>query len=164
MPVVRTGETEADKELQRWNTPKQLGGEGPDGYEPFPKMLYQARQLETGKVVCTEVDPRSGAMYGGTTRIVKNEHELAIATGQGWHAHPTAAVEAFERQQQGIAQAAAEEAYRVARMSDKAQAEHAAANEDTFEHVVEVPAPKRRPKRSYHRRKLVATPSDVTVT
>jgi hypothetical protein len=157
MGVVRTGETDADKELQRWDTPKAQGGERCNGYEPFPKMVYQAQRLETGKVVCTELDPRSGAMYAGTTKIVKHELELRTALGQGWHEGPRAAMEAFEAQQRVIADEAAREAYRLQRMSGKAQAEHEVANADTMEHIVDPPAPRKRGRRTR------ITPADLVV-
>lgn len=165
MPVLHTGETDADKELARWDTPKSLGGERCDGYEEFPRMVYQARQLENGRVVVVDVDPRSGAMFSGTTKIVRDTREHLIAKGQGWHDDPKTAAEAFEAAQQGVAKAAAEEAYRLPRMSPKAQAEHAAANAETHEHVVEVPIPKKRP---YHRTrtraaKVTEAPADLDV-
>jgi hypothetical protein len=149
MPVIRTGDTEADKELQQWDRPKREGGYRADGYEPYPKMLYKAVRRPDGVVVCTEVDPKTGAMYGGTSRIVEDRREHDVARGQGWVEGPVAALARFEQERQGVAQAAAEEAFRVPRMGDKARAEfQALETSDTIEHVVDVPAPKKRPHRT----------------
>jgi microcystin degradation protein MlrC len=171
MPVIRTGETEADKELARWDAPKRLGGERADGYEPFPKMLYKAVQRKDGVVVCTDVDPSTGAMYGGTTQIVQDEAQLARALKAGWREGPLAALEQFERERQGVAQAAAEEAYRVLHMGAKARAEFQAVEaSEQIEHVVDVPAPKLPATRVRKKRgrpakaSLKAVPADLTVT
>lgn len=155
MPVIRTGETEADKELARWDTPKRDGGERANGYEPFPKMLYKAVQRKDGVVVCTDVDPITGAMYGGTTRIVQDEADLARALKAGWREGPVAALAHHEQERQQVGQAAAEEAFRVQNMGAKARAEFQALEaSDQIDHVVDVPAPKKKPrtKRAYHKR------------
>ena len=42
MPIVRTGETEADRELERWNKPYV--------YAPFPRMLYRGVLKSNGQI------------------------------------------------------------------------------------------------------------------
>lgn len=163
MPIVRTGETEYDREMERWNTPKRMGGHGPDGYERFPQMLYKAFRDENGQVKCMTPPPmahmylsmpefmRAEAIADSFTKkcqiTVKSESEYERERANGWRDSAPEAVEYFEAQQREIADAAAEEQFRLRRMSEKAQSEHAAANAETDAHVVEVPAPKKRPGR-----------------
>lgn len=162
MPVIRTGETDADKELLSWDTPKSLGGHRCDGYEPYPKMLYKAIQREDGVIVCTELD-RQGEPYRGTTLIVHDAQEHAAATRRGWREGPQAALAHFETERQGVAQAAAEEAFRVQRMGTKAREEFAALEaSDRIEHVTDVPAPPK--KRSHHKKKPQAEEFAAEVT
>jgi len=161
MPVIRTGDTEADRELAKWDTPRSLGGYRPDGYEPYPKMLYRAIRREDGVVVCTDIDPKTGAMYGGTTCVVEDRLEHERATRQGWRDDPQAALAHFEAERQDVAQAAAEEAFRVQRMSTKAKDEfQALETSDQIEHVTEVPAPRRkaRPVKRSHHKKITVVP------
>lgn len=158
MGIVRNAEptTEYEKELHKWNTPKRLGGYAPDGYEAFPKMLYKAHRRENGKVMCMDMDAlyaadmnvqaRAEAFNNSCQLTVKSEGEMERALSDGWCRTPADAIEAHEKHQRAIAQAAAEAAYAVQRMSDKAQAEHKAADAATEHPLTDVPAPKRGPK------------------
>jgi hypothetical protein len=154
MPIVRTGESEYDKELAKWNTPKRQGGYGPDGYEEYPKMLYKAFLDANGKAKCMEPPPlvhmyltmpeflRAEAIATAFTQkcqmTVRSAHEEDKAKADGWRRTPGEALAHFEALQQEIAQAAAEAQFAAKRMSDKARAEFAEADASTSDHVVDV--------------------------
>lgn len=162
MPIVRTGETEHDKELARWDLPKRLGGHNADGYERFPLMLYKARRADNGQVKCMEAPPlihhydtigayhRAEALATAFTNqcqmTVRSESEYERARSDGWRDTQGEAIAHFEAVQREIADAAAEEQFRVRRMSEPAQAEFAAANAGDA-HVPDPAAPKRRGRR-----------------
>ena len=151
MGVVRTGESEYDKELQKWDTPKRLGGYGPDGFEAFPRMLYKAHRRENGKVMCMDMEAlyatdmnvalRADAFNRSCQTTVNNQHELDRELANGWRPSPQEALDYQESLARDIAQAAAETNWSVQRMSDKARAEHAAADRATDAPVTDVPAP-----------------------
>lgn len=158
MPIVRSGETDHDKEMARWDLPKRMGGYGPDGFEPYPRMLYKAHRRDNGKVMCMDMSAlygedmatvaRAEAFNASCQKVVQSEDQYLIAKGQGWCDTPTAALEAFEQQQQALAQAAAEVNYQVRRMSEAAQREHAEADAATDAVLADgVPVPKRKPGR-----------------
>lgn len=155
MPIVRTGETEFDKEMAKWDTPKRLGGFAPDGYEPFPKMLYKAHRRENGKVMCMDMDAlyatdlavaaRAEAFNNTCMTTVGNQQELDRELANGWRHSPKDALDYQEALAQDISKAAAEVNYSVQRMSDKAKSEHARADASTDAPVVDVvAAPKKR--------------------
>jgi hypothetical protein len=158
MAIVRNAEptTAMEKELDRWDRPKRDGGMNADGYEPFPKMVYKANQLENGKVAVFDMAAIYGTDLNVVTRaeafnkrcelIVHNQHELDRAMADGWRGSPKEALDYHEGLQQDIAKAAAEAAYTVQRMSDKAQREYQQADEATEHPVTDVAAPKRGPK------------------
>lgn len=135
MPIVRTGETDYDKEMAKWNRPKRDGGMNADGYEPFPKCLYKAIRSETGKVVCIDINPATLEPWSGTTLVVKSQVECDRALAQGWRESPPAAHEYYDRIEKEISTAAAEANYSAQRMSTKAQRERAAREAATLEHV-----------------------------
>lgn len=163
MGIVRTGETEYDKEMARWDLPKRFGGHNADGYEPYPRMLYKAFRHENGTVMCMEPPPqiyefltmpeflraeaRAKAFTDRCQLSVRSEAEYQQERSRGWRDTATEAIQHVEAQQREIADAAAEEQFRVRRMSDQAQRELAAANAATDEHVVEVPIPRKKPGR-----------------
>lgn len=156
MAVVYTQESEYKKELDRWNTPKRLGGFAPDGFEAFPQMLYKAHAnpAHGGKTMCGDPmaavgDPGAETFSRKCQLIVRDESERDRALSDGWSLTPNEALEAHETAQQGVARAAAEEAFRVKRMSDKAEHEFHAAQDaaDGFEHVPDPAPPKRKPGR-----------------
>lgn len=166
MGVLITSESEWGKELAKWeqfpNKP-YIGEAGPGNpyvYREYPRMLYRAQRMPNGKVSCGEAPPHPHyfadpqaydrelgmieSFNRSCYRLAKDESEEAVLKGQGWCRSQQEALAAFEREQQAIGNAAAEAAYAVARMSDKAQAEHAAAEASTEHHVVDVvPARKR---------------------
>lgn len=142
MGVVRTGESSFDKEMDKWDTPRRLGGMKPDGYEPFPQMLYKAHQLENGKWAVN--DPYDENWSKRCQVIVRDERELTRQLEQGWRPSPTEAVDYAERVQEEIANAAAERHYADQRLSDKARREAAAIDAESNEHIPDIAAPKKR--------------------
>jgi hypothetical protein len=132
MGLVINPESEYAKELARWNTPKRDGGFGPDGYEPYPRMVYQAI-ARNGKA---EVgDPADEQFSARCQLIVRSEAEYDRARAQGWRATPTEALAHAEALQIAIATAAAEASFAAQRMTPKAQAERAALEAKTDKHV-----------------------------
>lgn len=144
MPVVLNPESEIAKELAKWEKPYR--------FEPFPAMVYKAFMRDNGQVMCGD----NPLMHGGAIasleaeaftkqcqRIVRSEGELSRAWDEGWRTTPGAALEHYEQLQQSIAQAAAEAAFAIQRMTALAQAEYKAAELQTSEHVVDVVKAKR---------------------
>ena len=116
MAVVRTGETEYEQEVHKWNKPYR--------YEPFPKMIYRGVLKANGK-------------HDFEDMIVHSDRELAERMADGWVESPEHAVMGVEAQESAIANAAAENAYKAKRMSAKAQKELAAIEAATHRHVAE---------------------------
>ena len=116
MSVVRTGETEADREMLKWNKPYR--------FVPFPAMLYRGR-LETDGKITVE------------TQIVQSESEQLLAFGAGWMNGPDLAKARVEASENDISQAAAEAAAAAVKMSGKAQRERAARDADTHRQLTD---------------------------
>lgn len=156
MPIVHSPESEYTREMERWNTPKNQGGMRCNGYEAFPKMVYRALEAEHrgGKVLCGDPlaaigDPQAESFSRQCQLTVHSQDELERARKAGWCGSPSEAVEMKKRELDGIAKAAAEEAFRVSRMvSEKAKQEFQQAQDDAegYEHVPDPPAPKKAPK------------------
>lgn len=135
MGIVRTGESEYDKELRKWDLPKREGGMNANGMEPYPVMLYKAVERENGKVVCG--DPLDEQFTARCQTIVFSPSEEQRAREQGWRESPKAALAHHEAIQQEIAQAAAEAAHAAQRMSEKARTERKGREDATHRHVTE---------------------------
>lgn len=150
MGIVRTGESTYDKEMAKWDTPRSLGGMRPDGYEPFPKIVYKAHQADNGKWVCSlsvwsdEDRAAAEAWQRRCQRLVQSEGDYRAALNDGWRDTPVDAEAYAQKIQTEIADAAAERHYRDARMSEKAQREAAAADAASDAHVPDIPAAKKR--------------------
>jgi hypothetical protein len=148
-------------------------GERPIGKEEYPKMLYRALPTRSGKVECYQGPP--DPFFFATipeydravqdvenfnkrcTLVVQNESQQRRAQADGWCLSIAEALERYERDQRAIGHLAAERAYTDQRMSARAQAEMAAAEAETHEHLPTLPPPKKRP----YRRKVTpkATPA-----
>jgi hypothetical protein len=101
------------------------GSAVPYTYQPYPKYLFH------------HVDG---------LRLVETAEAHAACDGL-WQESPALARAAYERLQDQIGEAAAERAYTDRRMSAGAQAELRALERETDAHVLDVPAPPRRPGR-----------------
>lgn len=149
MAVIHTGETDHDKELKRWDTPKSQGGMKCDGFEPFPRMFYQAWQRSDGRVVVLDAEHT----HAGTA-IAKDAGEAETLRRQGWHESIGQAMDAYDAQTLETAHQATRVAYDVSQMSEQAQREYAALDAQSTTHVLDVPAPK---KRRYRRKRAATT-------
>lgn len=168
MGIVRNSESEHEKELAQWNTPRNQRtsdgrpGLGAIGFEKYPQMLYKAFRDDTGKAKCMESPPLMHMYLDMPTYMraesvakaftdqcqltVRSDAEYERARSDGWRDTAGEALEHFEALQREIADAAAEEQFRVRRMSDKAQHEFSAANAGDA-HVPDPAAPKKKPGR-----------------
>ena len=145
MGVVHNPDGEYAREMQRWNTPKRLGGYGPDGYEPFPKMLYKADRWENGKAMvghpgAATGEPVATAFSTRCQHVVADADAYLTARNAGWCDSPDEALTVFENEQREVARAAAEAQHGARRMSDRAQAEFTEAQADE-DHVPDPAAP-----------------------
>lgn len=171
MGIQRSSESEYEREMARWNTPRNrevpgqpgVYGFGPVGIEKYPQMLYKAFRDDNGQIKCMEPPPplhmylsmpeyqRAEAIAKAFTdkcqTTVRSDGEYEKARSEGWRDTVALALEHAHALEREIADAAAEEQYRVRKMSPKAQAELAQANAETDAHVVEVPVPKKKPGR-----------------
>ena len=127
MAIVRTGESEYDKEMAKWDKPYR--------YEPFPKMVYRAYKGPdtNGQITVFSVD---GVHDKKTTRIVNNERELVAAQSEGWHTDPQDAYNAMQLRDQEHSDNAAVVNYEVSKMSKKAQKDFAVQAAATDKHLV----------------------------
>tara|TARA_R110000868_G_scaffold384852_1_gene652493 strand:+ start:191 stop:541 length:351 start_codon:yes stop_codon:yes gene_type:complete len=116
MSVVRTGETEYDREMEKWNKPYV--------FVPFPAMLYRGHLQSNGT---TEVHER----------IVQSESDQLLAMGEGWTTSPVTAKARVEARENEISQAAAEAAAAAVKMSGKAQRERAVRDADTHRQLTD---------------------------
>jgi hypothetical protein len=116
MPVVKTGETEEEREQARWERPYQ--------FQPFPTTLYRGILKANGK-------------HDTESLIVHSERERAAMLHQGWVNEPGDALARLEQQEQDIATAAAENAAAAARMTGRAKRELQAREAATHRHVAE---------------------------
>jgi hypothetical protein len=157
--LVINPHSELGKELRKWEqhyselTPRGTKPGNPYEFRPYPKMLYRA-VARKGKPECLVGVPEvwgyekaemferavqeTEAFNKSNQKIVRDELEEAVATGQGWAESPAAAIAAYEQRQIAIGNAAAEANFAASRMSEKAQRELTAANEQTDAHVVDV--------------------------
>jgi hypothetical protein len=149
MPVIRTGESEYDKEFEKWNTPKRLGGYGPDGHEEFPLMLSKAQKLQNGQYAVHQMPPPrwhydagvlGDAQWDQAVRMageftlrcqmtVRNRQEYDRAVAQGWVRGQEEALQRAEAFEIEMGNEAAARAYRDRTMSDAAQREAQAAEQ-----------------------------------
>lgn len=159
MGVVRTGESEADRELAKWDMPKRMGGYGPDGYEHFPLMLSKAQKKRNGQYAVHEQPPLRYFYAPGPTGdaewnqaclmaeeftrncqlTVRNQQEFDRAIAQGWVQGQDEAMSRAESFEREMGQAAAERAYADRNMGELAKRESSAAEDATSDHLPEVP-------------------------
>jgi hypothetical protein len=141
-------------------------GEAPVGnpyqFRAYPKMLYRAVTRPDGREICMEPQPvphaggaQAEAQYNfelmqwerhtaACSKVVRSESEEAAARSEGWRETPKAALSRQEELRQDIARAAAESAFADERMGELAKRERAAAEANSGDPVVVVPAPRRR--------------------
>jgi hypothetical protein len=133
----------------------------PYEFRPYPKCLYTSAYLRAQEqylqAKARRVRPGDEGDYfvrlqeteaarNATMRIVESPDEEA-ALGPGWAETPGKAVEQQETLDRAVAQAAAESAWDDRRLGALAQAERATADEQSPEHLVEVPRTPVKPKK-----------------
>lgn len=156
MGVIIPPESELGKELERWNTPKRLGGEAPNGKEEYPKMLYMAHRYSNGKVICGHIaaatgvdDPEAVAFNNKCQHTVYNGEQHAQMLNAGWCESPDEAIERFEAQEKAVADAAANAQFHARRMSPKALEEFERAQDAADFHDPDPAAPPLPPTPSF---------------
>ena len=140
MAIIHNPDSEYSREMTKWNTQKRHGGMGANGYEPFPKMVYQARARENGKVMCGDplaaVGDAVGEAFARSCQlIVGNEDERDRALAQGWSLGPMEAIEKYEHDMQSIAEVTAQRHFADQRLGALAQAEAKLADDATHAQV-----------------------------
>lgn len=110
-------------------------------WQGIPTTLYRALKKKNGKVVVLDLEH-----LAQTTFVARTAEDYERAIRDGWvQGGPQAALDAFEKAEEEISNAAAEHAYKVLSMSQPAQQEVEAYEATTPLHVPELPeAPKRR--------------------
>jgi hypothetical protein len=191
--MIITPDSQWGRELAKWNTPRNqvvrmsddsvardihgepIRGMNAVGYEPYPKMLYQAHPSPiTGQPSVGDMPPdplfvtderqyaqQCLALESFNRRCQKevgSEEEQRIAVGQGWCVSQQQALDQYDVAQQALARAAAEAAHAAQRLSARARQEFDTASDATAAHVADVPPP---PRRSHHRRRVSPVPSPV---
>ena len=154
MAIIHNPDSEYSREMTKWNTQKRHGGMGANGYEPFPKMVYQARARENGKVMCGDPlaavwDAVGESFARSCQQIVQNQEELDKSVKQGWYDTPDLAIAGYEVAQRSMADIAAMRHFTDQRMSEVAQAEAKLADDATHEHLPALPEKRKagRPKK-----------------
>ena len=145
MAIIHNPDSEYSREMTKWNTQKRHGGFGANGYEPFPKMVYQARARENGKIMCGDPLAAVGDAVGeafarSCQQIVQNQEELDKSVKQGWYDTPDLAMAGYEMAQRSMADIAAMRHFADQRMSAPAQMEAKMADDATHEHLPSIPS------------------------
>ena len=133
----------------------------PYAYQPFPACLYgpwtdvrrrnellqiaRIEQLDLTKPL--EREKAEFLIPEWDSREVRNDREKQDWLDQGWAESPADVKGAQTRYLDRIAHAAAERAFDDRRMGDGAKAEMTAAERAAEDHVLDLPAPKRKPGR-----------------
>lgn len=107
--------------------PMDQGGKQNFPHQEYPKMLYRAESADGG--------PRIADMI-----TVQGPVEEAQQCGRGFSVTQEEAIKQLAAQQLEFAKLAANRAYLEKRMSPNAQAEAAALDETTMQHLPEIPA------------------------
>lgn len=121
---------------------------GPPGrpyeYQPFPSMLYKARRPhhgEPGEYCRIKIDGSDVGNVVWESVTAASEVEAENYGRQGFvMGGRSAALEHLVKLETFVAEAAAERHFTDRKMSDKAQAEAAAKDERTVQHLGEIPA------------------------
>ena len=159
MAMVISPDSEKGKELAKWEQPNYRPHE-----HPFPKMLYQARRRPDGVPSVGEGDdrqcggqPGSAETFNRTTqKIVGSDAEMSLELERGWRLTPQDALAFFEERAKALSTEAAHRHHDDRGMSELAKKEAAAADDETPEHMGEVPRkrvkPRGRPKGSKNKK------------
>jgi hypothetical protein len=111
--------------------------EKPWSFVPFPMMLYKAQKTSDGR--WSVGDPHNEQFSARCQMTVESESAMERAIADGWRKHPREALDYCAREEERKSTAAANRHYEDRNLSDAAKAEAVAADEETHEHVPEVP-------------------------
>jgi len=155
-------ESPLGKELLKWERKPDWTPER----NQLPRMLFKASHRPDGKRSVGEV---LDSLFGGSTGAaeqwsrrcqltVYNETELSRALESGWRKTPQEALDLLKAQDNAMENLTAERHYKDARMSEPAQREAAAADQETLKHLPEIPEKPRQRKvlSAEHKAKLAA--------
>lgn len=132
MSMLIAPDTPYGKELWKWEhhegeahpTDSSIRGMRPNGFRPYPAMLYRATQKNPWKF---------------DQQMVRDEVAEGLAVGQGFvSGGQQAAADAFDARQQDLSLAAAHRNYEDRNISEKARAEVNAAEQASSTHLVEI--------------------------
>ena len=142
MGIMHSPQSAWSKEMSKWEMrpvqigdsmvmplPKSQGGRAGDAdiHLEYPKLLYKAgRPTGTGVQITGYIQ-------------VHDASEQRIQEGQGWHDGQQRAIDAVHRDDQVLAQQAANRNFHDRRMSENAQAEAHAAESQSSQHLGEIP-------------------------
>lgn len=139
MGLAYTKDSAYAKEVAKWEALPGDWGPGlrPYVYREFPKMLYQVKRATTGGRI--EIADQRVAGDEQQELNLKSRDYIELKDAEAWLKH----------REHGVAELAAERAYVERRMSPAAQAEAAAADEATTQHLPSVPVTPVRRRRAY---------------
>ena len=145
MAIIYNPDSEISRELTKWDTQKRHGGFNANGYEEFPKMVYQAKARENGKVMCGDPLAATGDAIGeafsrSCQMIVSDQDEMDRASKEGWYDTPDLALVGYEDTQKSMADVAAMRHFADQGMRPAAQSEAKLADDATHEHLPEIPS------------------------
>lgn len=139
MGIQRSQEDSWTKEMAKWEMrpvlvggtyiepiPFAQGGRAGAPHQEYPKAMYRAEMADGG--------PRISDY-----KTVPDAWQEDVAKGQGWHARQEDAIQAVHDRLRELATIAANRAAQDKWMSPHAQAEAAAADESTMQHLGEIP-------------------------
>jgi hypothetical protein len=164
MSIIYNRDSEYSKETERWDIPKNQKnsdgnfGFGPIEYQDFPKMMYRAQPNENGKVMCGDPSAAVGDALGeafskSCQLIVNDQDDMDKSVKQGWYNTPDLALVGYEDDQKSMADIAAMRHFSDKAMSQLAQSEAKAVDDETNLHVPSIPAPRK--KRGRPRKRIV---------
>lgn len=139
MGIQRSQEDSWTKEMAKWEqrpvlvggtyiepVPFEDGGRGGAPHQEYPKMLYRGESADGG--------PRISAH-----KIVHDSNQEAVACGQGWSVTQEGALSGVAAHELEMAKLAANRAHQDRWMSQKAKDEAQAVDEQTMQHLPEIP-------------------------
>jgi hypothetical protein len=146
MAIIYNPDSEISRELTKWDTQKRHGGFNANGYEEFPKMVYQAKARENGKVMCGDPLAATGDAIGeafsrSCQMIVSDQDEMDRASKEGWYDTPDLALAGYEDTQKSMADVAAMRHFADQRMSACGTGQKLRLADDaTHEHLPSIPS------------------------
>ncbi len=132
MSVVHAPDSAYSKEMVKHEAQYSPYGPGlrPYVYRPYPMMMHKAGRPANGMGADMIVD----------TKIVDDDDQEALASGQGFRPTPLEALAVFSKTEFDVAELAAEGAFHERKMTPAAQQEAFDARQEAGVHIAEIPA------------------------